>query len=153
MPQTPTFDAPSTIHEHGDLRVREHFDRLAAEDNRGDTSTPVRSHYDQIAPSSFTLMMYKARANKKLILLRFNCPSQIEFEYRFKEDTEAISVLHYLRTDVVDRDMTESSASFPIVREAVASFPDRDHFHRAVSSLLGPGSRRATSRSSHRTIR
>jgi hypothetical protein len=80
MPQTPTFDSPSTIHEHGDLRVREHFDRLAAEDNRGDTSTPVRSHYDQIAPSSFTLMMYKARANKKLIPLRFNCPSQIEFE-------------------------------------------------------------------------
>jgi hypothetical protein len=28
MPQTPTFDSPSTIHEHGDLRVREHFDRL-----------------------------------------------------------------------------------------------------------------------------
>jgi hypothetical protein len=51
MPQTPTFDSPSTIHEHGDLRVREHFDRLAAEDNRGDTSTPVRGHHDQIAPS------------------------------------------------------------------------------------------------------
>jgi hypothetical protein len=51
MPQTPTFDLPSAIHEHGDLRVREHFDRLAAEDNRGDTSTPVRSHHDQIAPS------------------------------------------------------------------------------------------------------
>src|SRR5439155_13068505 len=28
MPQTLTFDSPSTIHEHGDLRVREHFDRL-----------------------------------------------------------------------------------------------------------------------------
>ena len=35
--------------------------------------------------------------------------------------------------------MTETSASFPIVREAVASFPDRDHFHRAVSSLLAAG--------------
>jgi hypothetical protein len=35
--------------------------------------------------------------------------------------------------------MTESSSSFPIVREAVASFPDRDHFQRAVSSLLAAG--------------
>ena len=35
--------------------------------------------------------------------------------------------------------MTETSSSFPIVREAVASFPDRDHFHRAVSSLLAAG--------------
>jgi hypothetical protein len=35
--------------------------------------------------------------------------------------------------------MTETSSSFPIVREAVASFPDRDHFHRAVSRLLAAG--------------
>src|SRR5207249_4170922 len=42
---------PSAIHEYGDLRVREHFDRLAAEDNRRDTATPVRGHHDQIAPS------------------------------------------------------------------------------------------------------
>src|SRR5215469_8428868 len=39
------------INEHGDLRVREHFDRLAAEDNRRDTATPVRGHHDQIALS------------------------------------------------------------------------------------------------------
>ena len=44
-------EQPSAIHEHGDLRVREHLDRLAAEDNRGDTPTPVRGHHDQIAPS------------------------------------------------------------------------------------------------------
>jgi len=30
--------------------VGEHFDRLAAENNRRDTATPVRGHYDQIAP-------------------------------------------------------------------------------------------------------
>ena len=35
--------------------------------------------------------------------------------------------------------MNETASSFPIVREAVASFPDRDHFHRAVSSLLAAG--------------
>jgi hypothetical protein len=35
--------------------------------------------------------------------------------------------------------VTEGSPSFPIVREAVASFPDRDHFHHAVSSLLAAG--------------
>ena len=35
--------------------------------------------------------------------------------------------------------MTEAAGSFPVVREAVASFPDRDHFHRAVSSLLAAG--------------
>ena len=29
--------------------------------------------------------------------------------------------------------------SFPVVREAVASFPDRGHFHRAVSGLLAAG--------------
>jgi hypothetical protein len=35
--------------------------------------------------------------------------------------------------------MTEAAASFPMVREAVASFPDREHFHNAVSSLLAAG--------------
>ncbi len=35
--------------------------------------------------------------------------------------------------------MTEPASSFPIVREAVASFPDRDHFRRAVSNLLAAG--------------
>ena len=35
--------------------------------------------------------------------------------------------------------MTEATASFPIVREAVASFPDRQHFHAAVSNLLAAG--------------
>src|SRR2546423_14970344 len=41
----------SAIDQYGDLRVREHFDRLAAENNRRDTATPVRGHHDQIAPS------------------------------------------------------------------------------------------------------
>jgi hypothetical protein len=31
--------------------VREYFDRLAAEDNRGHAATPMRSHHDQIALS------------------------------------------------------------------------------------------------------
>jgi hypothetical protein len=35
--------------------------------------------------------------------------------------------------------MTEPSPSFPIIREALASFPDREHFHRAVSNLLAAG--------------
>lgn len=35
--------------------------------------------------------------------------------------------------------MTQASAPFPVIREAVASFPDRDHFHRAVSDLLAAG--------------
>jgi hypothetical protein len=35
--------------------------------------------------------------------------------------------------------MTTDPASFPIVREAVASFPDRQHFHAAVSKLLTGG--------------
>jgi hypothetical protein len=35
--------------------------------------------------------------------------------------------------------MAEAAASFPVVREAVASFPDRMHFHRAVSNLLAAG--------------
>jgi hypothetical protein len=35
--------------------------------------------------------------------------------------------------------MTEAAEAFPIIREAVASFPDRDHFHRAVSNLLAAG--------------
>jgi hypothetical protein len=34
--------------------------------------------------------------------------------------------------------VTEST-SFPVVREAVASFPDREHFRRAVSALLAAG--------------
>jgi hypothetical protein len=35
--------------------------------------------------------------------------------------------------------MVDTPPSFPVVREAVASFPDRDHFRRAVSSLLAAG--------------
>jgi len=35
--------------------------------------------------------------------------------------------------------MAESSPSFPVIREAVASFPDREHFHRAVADLLAAG--------------
>ena len=35
--------------------------------------------------------------------------------------------------------MSEAPAPFPVIREAVASFPDREHFHRAVSALLAAG--------------
>jgi len=35
--------------------------------------------------------------------------------------------------------MPESSPSFPVICEAVASFPDREHFHRAVANLLAAG--------------
>ena len=35
--------------------------------------------------------------------------------------------------------MPEASQSFPVVREAVASFPDRERFRRAVSQLLTGG--------------
>jgi hypothetical protein len=35
--------------------------------------------------------------------------------------------------------MAETSRSFPVIREAVASFPDRVHFRRAVSALLAAG--------------
>ena len=35
--------------------------------------------------------------------------------------------------------MTEAAKSFPVVREAVASFPDREHFRNAVSALLAGG--------------
>jgi hypothetical protein len=35
--------------------------------------------------------------------------------------------------------MAETSRSSPVVREAVASFPDRAHFRRAVSALLAAG--------------
>jgi hypothetical protein len=35
--------------------------------------------------------------------------------------------------------MTGAAAPFPVVREAVASFPDRAHFHGAVSKLLAAG--------------
>gem|GEM_PF-766152 len=35
--------------------------------------------------------------------------------------------------------MAQTSAPFPMVREAVASFPDRAHFHRAVTGLLAAG--------------
>jgi len=35
--------------------------------------------------------------------------------------------------------MAESSPSFPVIREAVASFPDREHFRRAVADLLAAG--------------
>jgi hypothetical protein len=35
--------------------------------------------------------------------------------------------------------MAATSPSFPVTREAVASFPDREHFHGAVADLLAAG--------------
>jgi hypothetical protein len=35
--------------------------------------------------------------------------------------------------------MSETAPSFPVIREAVASFPDREYFRGAVSSLLAAG--------------
>jgi hypothetical protein len=35
--------------------------------------------------------------------------------------------------------MKATAPSFPVIREAVASFPDREHFRRAVSELLAAG--------------
>jgi len=35
--------------------------------------------------------------------------------------------------------MAAASTNFPVIREAVASFPDREHFRRAVSSLFAAG--------------
>jgi hypothetical protein len=35
--------------------------------------------------------------------------------------------------------MSEAARSFPVIREAVASFPDPAHFRRAVSALLAGG--------------
>ena len=39
--------------------------------------------------------------------------------------------------------MTEAAKSFPVIREAVASFPDREHFRSAVSALLAAGFERS----------
>ena len=35
--------------------------------------------------------------------------------------------------------MREAATPFPVIREAVASFPDREHFRNAVSALLAGG--------------
>jgi hypothetical protein len=35
--------------------------------------------------------------------------------------------------------MSEAPSPFPVIREAVASFPDREHFRNAVSALLAAG--------------
>jgi hypothetical protein len=35
--------------------------------------------------------------------------------------------------------MSEAAKRFPVIREAVASFPDREHFRNAVSALLAGG--------------
>ena len=40
----------SAIYKHRKLRMREHLDGLAAEDNRRDTATSMRGHHNQIAP-------------------------------------------------------------------------------------------------------
>jgi hypothetical protein len=63
-------------------------------------------YFDQIA---FTLMMYKAGVTKKLIPARFNFPNQASFEARFPEDANDVAVLHFLRTDTVERDIIFNS--------------------------------------------
>ncbi|MGC2411082.1 MAG: hypothetical protein WA459_00065 [Stellaceae bacterium] len=35
--------------------------------------------------------------------------------------------------------MSAAASTFPVIREAVASFPDREHFRNAVSALLAAG--------------
>jgi hypothetical protein len=35
--------------------------------------------------------------------------------------------------------MTAAAPQFPVIREAVASFPDREHFKKAVSAILAGG--------------
>lgn len=35
--------------------------------------------------------------------------------------------------------MSAAGSQFPVIREAVASFPDREHFRKAVSALLAAG--------------
>src|SRR5262249_7715510 len=50
--QAPTFRFhPLAIHQYGDLRVREHLDRFAAEDDRRNTPTPPRRHHHAVALS------------------------------------------------------------------------------------------------------
>ena len=39
--------------------------------------------------------------------------------------------------------MSEAARSFPVIREAVASFPDREHFRSAMSALLAAGFERS----------
>ena len=39
--------------------------------------------------------------------------------------------------------MTEAAPVFPVIREAVGSFPDREHFRSAVSALLAAGFERS----------
>jgi len=39
--------------------------------------------------------------------------------------------------------MTEAAPVFPVIREAVGSFPDREHFRNAVTALLAGGFERA----------
>jgi hypothetical protein len=39
--------------------------------------------------------------------------------------------------------MTEAAPVFPVIREAVGSFPDREHFRNAVAALLAAGFERA----------
>jgi hypothetical protein len=39
--------------------------------------------------------------------------------------------------------MTEAVPVFPVIREAVGSFPDREHFRNAVAALLAVGFERA----------
>ncbi|HEY0181631.1 MAG TPA: hypothetical protein VGC09_02385 [Rhodopila sp.] len=73
-------------------------------------------YFDQIA---FTLMMYKTGVRKQLIPMRFNFPNQVSFETTFPEDAADIAVLHYLRTDVVDRDSVFGS------RQNIESFVGR----------------------------
>jgi hypothetical protein len=46
-------------------------------------------------------------------------------------------VLRVHRKEVIG--MTDPPAAFPVIREAVASFADREHFQSAVSKLLAAG--------------
>jgi hypothetical protein len=106
--------------------------------------------FDQIA---FTLMMYKACVNKKLLPMRFNFPNQLEFETKYKADAASICVLHYLRTDVIDRDhifaSEENIRSFTSRRDLSGSNEELRSRVEAINDMM-VGAARPHSRLSRR---
>jgi hypothetical protein len=51
-----------------------------------------------------TLAIYRARLPHKVLPLRYNFPNDPRFDDAYRDELPKISVLHYLRTEIVDRE-------------------------------------------------
>jgi hypothetical protein len=95
---------------------------------------------DQVA---FTLMMYKAQIEIDSIPIRYNFPNIPGFEDRYPDEFNNLSILHYLRHEIVHRDRVFASEAGIEEFVARSNLAGTNEVLRACISALRSSPRRA----------